>query len=130
MDKWISVLLVVIILSGSISLPASAQTAPAEEGISCSFNSIEMSDSLENETIDLSEYCNQLEKSQEFADFMKELDEEKNKVLIIPDGQTLKLNCYFTIPSNTTIQGGAIEFVKDSQPADVFNEAFILNRHR
>lgn len=129
MDKWISVLLVVIILSGGISLPASAQTAPAEEGISCSFNSIEMSDSLENETIDLSEYCNQLEKSQEFADFMKELDEEKNKVLIIPDGQTLKLNCYFTIPSNTTIQGGAIEFVKDSQPADVFNEAFILNRH-
>ena len=80
-------------------------------------------------TYDLSAYCNQVEKSQEFAEFLNSLDEAAEKTLIIPDGQVLILDRYFTLPSNTTLQGGAIEFVADSQYANVYNEAYIINRH-
>ena len=80
-------------------------------------------------TYDLSAYCNQVEKSQEFAEFLAGLDEETPKILVIPDNQVLVLNHYFTLPSNTTLQGGTIEFVADSQYANVYNEAYIINRH-
>ena len=83
----------------------------------------------DGETIDLSGFCNDVTKSLEFAEFMKGLDENTQKTLVIPEGETLVLNHYFTIPSNTTLQGGAIEFTADAQYADVYNEAFIINRH-
>ena len=80
-------------------------------------------------TYDLTSYCNQVEKSQEFVEFLAGLDEETPKILTIPDGKVLVLDHYFTLPSNTTLQGGTIEFVADSQYANVYNEAYIINRH-
>lgn len=126
MRKRSAALLAAIVLIGSISNPVRAQVIPVEETVTCSENSAE---NLENETIDLSQFCNQVDKSQEFAEFMKNLNEDESKVLVIPEGEKLLLNCYFTIPSNTTLTGGTIEFTKDAAYADVYNEAFILNRH-
>ena len=117
----------VAVMVGSISLTCMATGMQQEEEKNLS---VEVSGSTEeNTTIDLSAFCNDVSKSQEFYEFMKGLDESVQKTLVIPEGQTLVLNHYFTIPSNTTLQGGAIEFTADAQYADVYNEAFIINRH-
>ncbi|MBQ3515152.1 MAG: hypothetical protein IJA32_15360 [Lachnospiraceae bacterium] len=117
----------VAVMVGSISLTCMATGMQQEEEKNLP---VEVSGSAEEgTTIDLSAFCNDVSKSQEFYEFMKGLDESVQKTLVIPEGQTLVLNHYFTLPSNTTLQGGAIEFTTDAQYADVYNEAFIINRH-
>ena len=68
----------------------------------------------DGETIDLSAFCNDVTKSLEFAEFMKGLDENTQKTLVIPEGKTLVLNHYFTIPSNTTPSDREISIVINS----------------
>ena len=80
-------------------------------------------------TYNLKKYCNNVDATQDFIKFVNSLDETESKLLIIPDDKTLLLNSYFPIPSNTTIQGGAIEITSDATYADVYNEAFIVNKH-
>ena len=122
---WIALVAVMV---GSISLTCVATEMQQETEETMLQN--EISGSAEDtEIIDLSAFCNDVSKSQEFADFMKGLDESKEKTLVIPEGKTLVLNRYFILPSNTTLQGGTIEFTADARYADVYNEAFILNRH-
>lgn len=77
----------------------------------------------------LEEYCDNVDLTQNFLKFVKSLNETENKLFIIPEGKTLLLNNYFPIPSNTTIQGGTIEISSDATCADVYNEAFIVNKH-
>lgn len=122
---WIALVAVMV---GSISLTCAA-TGMQQETEETMLQSEVFGSAEDSETIDLSAFCNDVSKSQEFADFMKGLDESKEKTLVIPEGKTLVLNCYFTLPSNTTLQGGTIEFTTDASYADVYNEAFILNRH-
>ena len=124
--RSLGVLLAVGILAVNISLSCVAsQMQPENQEVIV----LGESSGAESERIDLSQFCNDVGKSEEFAAFVKNLDETKEKTLVIPEGKTLVLNRYFTVPSNTTLTGGAIEFTADAKYANVYNEAFILNRH-
>ncbi len=103
-----------------------------DESVALAASSTEMNVE-ESKTVDkvydLLAYCDDVSKTEEFIMFLNSLDEVENKILQIPEGHSLILNHYILLPSNCRLMGGKIVFAKDAVYAEVFNEAYILNRH-
>jgi hypothetical protein len=73
----------------------------------------------------LSSFCDDVSKTEEFITFIEGLDTTPKK-LLIPYGKVLKLNKFFYLPSNTFITG-EILFEGEVTVNDEYNESLIAN---